>query len=68
MMRNVMYGANSNDLQKYCEYQNCQKQIIYSKVKTGGNDPSVSKRMKYAQYVRNFSGCMKTLDSNGKLV
>ena len=63
-----MYGARSNDLQKYCEYQNCQKQVIYSRVKTGGNDPSINKRMQYAQYVRNFSGGVRMLDSNGDVV
>lgn len=68
MMRNLMYGSKSNDLQKYCEYQNCQKQVVYSQVKTGGNDPSISKRMRYSQYVRNFSGCVKVFDSSGNVV
>ena len=73
MMRNVMYGAKSNDLQKYCEYQNCQKQVLYNKLKTGGNDASISKRMRYAQYVNiavsGGSGmCTKLLDSNGNIV
>lgn len=73
MMRSVMYGAKSNDLQKYCEYQNCQKRVLYNKLKTGGNDASISSRMKYSQYVNNaVSGasgmCTKTLDSNGNII
>ena len=73
MMRNVMYGARSNDLQKYCEYQNCQKQVLYKKLKTGGNDASISKRMRYAQYVHiavsGASGmCTKVLEPDGTIV
>ena len=68
MMHNVMYGGKSNDLKKYCEWANCQKQVAYSQVKTGGNDPSISKRMRYSQYVRNYSGCVKALDSCGNVV
>lgn len=73
MMRNVMYGARSNDLQKYCEYQSCQKQVLYNKLKTGGNDASISKRMRYAQTVNiavsGASGmCNKVLDSDGNVI
>jgi hypothetical protein len=73
MMRNVMYGAKSNDLQKYCAYQNCQKQVLYKKLKTGGNDVSISRRMRYAQTVNiAVSGatgmCTKVLDPNGNIV
>jgi len=46
-----MYGARSNDLQKYCAYQNCIKQIEYSRLKTSTNDTSVTKRTRFAQYV-----------------
>ena len=28
--------------------------ISYSNLKTGVNDPTISKRMQYAKYVRNF--------------
>ncbi len=73
MMRSVMYWKNSNDLQKYCAYQNCQKQVLYKNLKTGGNDTSISCRMKYAQTVNiAVSGaggmCTKTLDPNGNIV
>jgi hypothetical protein len=67
MMRNVMYGK-SNDLTKYCEYAKCQKQIIYEKVKTSTNDPSVTKRVQYAQYTRNFKGCNRTVDAAGNII
>ena len=55
MMKNIIYGvgSNSNDLNRYCAYQNCQKEIIYNKLKTHTNDPSISRRMKYAQRIRS---------------
>ena len=73
MMQNVMYGARCNDLQKYCAYQNCQKQVLYKKLKTGGNDVSISRRMRYSQTVNiavsGASGmCTKVLDPNGNIV
>ena len=67
MMRNVMYGG-LNDLTKYCEYAKCQKQITYEKVKTSTNDPSMTKRAQYAQYVRNYKGCMRTFDLSGNII
>jgi hypothetical protein len=48
-----MYNAKDTDLQKYCETANCKKQISYNQLKTASNDPSISKRMRYAQYVKN---------------
>ena len=73
MMKNIIYGvgSNSNDLQKYCDYHNCQKNILYKKLKTGGNDPSVSCRMKYAKRIDSVSTlgkCTKILDIAGNVV
>ena len=31
-------------------------QITYNKISTSGNDPSISQKMRYAQYIRNSSG------------
>ena len=70
-MTKIMYGAKSNDLQKYCEWANCQKQVTYNRLKTSSNDPSVSKRMRYSQYVNSASSvgkCTKILDPNGNIV
>jgi len=66
-MRNIMY--NTNDITKYCAYAKCQKQVGYAKVKTSGNDPSMSQKMRYAQYLRQ-SGvrCTKLLDAQGQIV
>jgi hypothetical protein len=59
----------SNDLQKYCEQSKCRQLIEYTKVKTGGNDPSISKKMQYARYVRGSTGnCTKILDQNGNIL
>lgn len=73
MMRSVMYWKNSNDLQKYCAYKNCQKQVLYKNLKTGGNDASISSRMRYAQKINiAVSGaggmCTKILNPNGNVV
>ena len=69
MMRNIIYGGKSNDLQKYCKWANCQKQIEYNELKTGENDPSISQKMKYARYVRGPVGkCSKILEPNGNII
>ena len=41
-----------NNLTKMCDCLNGQKLINYKIAKTGGNDPSISKAMRYSQYVR----------------
>ena len=41
-----------NNLSKMCDCLNGQKLINYNKVKTGGNDPTISKAMAYSQYIR----------------
>ena len=66
-----MYNSRSNDLQKYCELANCQNQVTYNQLKTGTNDPSISKRMRYSQYIKSASSvgkCSKILDSNGNVI
>ena len=66
-MRNIMY--NTNDITKYCTYAKCQKQVEYNKVKTASNDPSMSQKMRYAQYLRQPGvRCTKLLDSQGQIV
>ena len=67
MMRGIMY--NTNDITKYCAYAKCQKQVEYAKVKTAHNDPGISQKMRYAQYLRQ-SGirCTKLLDAQGQIV
>jgi hypothetical protein len=42
-----------NDLKKMCDCLNGQKLIDYKLAKTGGNDPTLSKAMRYSQYVKN---------------
>lgn len=45
--------CNSNDLVKYCQCQSSLKLVMYNKLKTGANDPSISNRMRYSQIVKN---------------
>ena len=40
------------DIIKFCQDKKCQQNIQYNRLKTGGNDPSMSAAMRYAQYVR----------------
>jgi len=40
-----------NDIDKYCACKNAEKAALYNKLVTGGNDPTISKKMKYASYV-----------------
>jgi len=39
-----------NDIDKYCACKKAEK-VAYNKLVTGGNNPSISKKMKYASYV-----------------
>ena len=68
-----MFWSKHYNMQRHCANQVCQKQVLYNKLKTGGNDASISCRMKYAQTVNiAVSGaggmCTKTLDPNGNVV
>ena len=44
--------CNLNNLTTYCNTVNNKKLIQYNKLVTGGNDPSISKAMRYSQYVK----------------
>lgn len=39
-------------LQRYCEKKRCETLVKYNKMGTGGNDPSISANMRYAQLVK----------------
>lgn len=42
------------DILKWCANRRVQDtNVQYAKQTTGGNDPSITKAMRYAQYVRN---------------
>jgi hypothetical protein len=46
------------DIMQWCSGSNksnqaCESNVQYAKQATGGNDPSITKAMRYAQYVRN---------------
>ena len=44
----------TNDIDKYCRCAANQK-AEYAKVKTSGNDPSISSKMRFSQYVNLVS-------------
>lgn len=35
----------------FCQNKKCRQQIEYNKIKTSTNDPSLSTKMRYSQYV-----------------
>jgi hypothetical protein len=67
-----MYGASkSNNLDKYCDYQKCKKNVGYNKINTSTNSVTISCRMRQAQYIKSVSTvgkCNKLLDSAGNVV
>jgi hypothetical protein len=47
-----------NQMIEYCQKKNsscAQSTIKYNLLQTGGNNPQVSSKMKYAEYAKNFS-------------
>jgi len=42
-----------NNLIQYCNCQRAKQAAEYIQVKTGGNDPTISKRMLYSQYIKS---------------
>ena len=45
--------CNLNNLTTYCNTVNNKKLIQYNKLVTSGNDPSISKAMRFSQYVKS---------------
>jgi hypothetical protein len=48
------------DINKFCANRNSAREanIQYLKKATGGNDPTMTKAMRYAQYVRTTNPCI----------
>lgn len=57
MSGNASGGAVLFDITKYCQNANCQKLIMYNQLTTGGNDPSITKRARFAQIIGNRRSC-----------
>ena len=53
------------DILKWCtdgkNGRTCDTTVQYMKKTTGGNDPSITKAMRYAQYVRNAKPHQNTI-------
>ena len=41
------------NINEYCKKKTCLEKVEYNKVATGGNNPKLSKAMRYAEYIRN---------------
>lgn len=42
------------DINKYCLKKKCQNSSVYTKITTSGNNPQISEKMRYAQYIRQY--------------
>lgn len=55
---------NRFSITKFCEKKTCQTSG-YSKVVTAGNDPTISKKMRFSQYIRSVKPrTITTTDAN----
>jgi hypothetical protein len=50
MMQRIM--SRTNNIEKYCQCARALRNTTYVKLKTATNDPSVSEKMRYSQYIR----------------
>jgi hypothetical protein len=50
-LQNSNQNMIENDIKTQCA---CTKSIQYKKMATSGNDPTISKKMQYASYVRTY--------------
>lgn len=55
-----------NNLIRYCNCKNNEKLITYNQLKTGGNDPSMTKAMKIANYAKN-NKCTTYIKTNNNV-
>jgi len=58
-MGNTFFNTDTNNNKNMIEYDiktqcACTKSIQYKKMATSGNDPTISKKMRYASYVRTY--------------
>lgn len=51
-----------NDIFKFCAKKKCDKTILYNKLKTGGNDPNMSAKMRCSQRIQNYSRSRSTIE------
>jgi hypothetical protein len=58
----VLIKKNMNNIFKFCEKKNCENAVQYNKLKTGFNDPHMSKQMLIAQQANNYSRSRSTVD------
>ena len=50
-----------NDIVKFCNKRNCEKSVLYNKLKTGGNDPNISSKMACSYRIQTYSRSRSTL-------
>lgn len=48
------------DITKFCQKSQCMNLIMYNKLQTGGNNPHITKRARFAQIIQNRRSCNKS--------
>lgn len=48
------------DINKYCQNKACKINTVYVKRQTAGNNPNISEKMRYSQYIRKY----QTMNTN----
>ena len=67
MMQTIM--RRTNDIDKYCSLAKCERQVAYNQLKTSTNNPNISKKMRYSEYLRQHnSTCSKIMTPDGQIL
>ena len=67
MMQAIM--RRTNDIEKYCTLAKCNQQVEYNKIKTANNNPNISQKMRYSEYLRQSnSTCSKEMTPTGQII
>jgi len=53
-----------NDIVKFCDKKKCDRNVLYNKLATAGNNPNISSKMKCSQQIQNYSRSRSTLEPN----
>jgi len=59
----------TNDIDKYCSLAKCNNQVAYNQLKTSTNNPNISQKMRYSEYLRQHnSTCSKIMTPDGQIL
>jgi len=59
----------TNNIDKYCSLAKCNQQVEYNKLKTSTNNPNISQKMRYSEYLKQHnSTCNKVMTPTGEII